>query len=95
MKFGKMKDILILITKNFFKIRQELTELWPFKNWYFCDRSSRTKLIFLWPLISIPHNLLRGCVFETIFMQMDSLKLIISWIWGWKITHAWPNFEPI
>jgi len=46
MKFGKMKDLLLLITENlnFFKIGQELTRLWPFKNWYFCDCSSRTKL---------------------------------------------------
>jgi len=23
------------------------------------------------------------------------LQFAISSIWGWKITHAWPNFEPL
>jgi len=23
------------------------------------------------------------------------LQFVISWIWSWKITHAWPNFDPL
>jgi len=23
------------------------------------------------------------------------LQFAISWIWSWKITRAWPNFNPL
>jgi len=48
MKFGKIKDLLPPYHKklNFFKIRQELTELWPFKSWYFFITQAESNEVF-------------------------------------------------
>jgi len=88
-------DILLLITENLTFSKSDeywqidffvlfLDQVISFKNWYFCDHSSRNKLSFFETFISTCHNQCKSII---------SIQFVISWIWGWKITNAWPNFD--
>jgi len=43
------------------------------------------------PMLNSPN-----CMFVITHVRSNiGLQFVISQIWGWKITHVWPTFEPL